>query len=86
MTYTLEFDNRITSKLKKLEKHERALLFKIIAKIAEDPFRGKPLKYSLKGLRRVVFKQYRVLYKIIENEKSVLIVEFEHRAKVYRGR
>ncbi len=82
--YKLEFDKRILSKLKKLEKHERVLLFKLIAKILEDPHKGKPLRYSLKGLRRVVFKHYRVIYKVLEDEQSVFIVEFEHRGNVYR--
>jgi mRNA interferase RelE/StbE len=84
MTYKLELDKRIKSKLKKLEKLERALLFKLITKITEDPLKGKPLRYSLKGLRRVTFKHYRVIYKILEDEQSVFIVEFEHRGKVYR--
>jgi len=84
MTYTVEFDKRIKSKLKKLEKHDRVLLFKLITKITEDPHKGKPLRYSLKGLRRVVFKHYRVIYKILEDEQSVFIVEFEIREKVYR--
>jgi len=83
MTYKIEFDSRVESKIKKLDKHERALLFKVMEKIAEDPLRGKPLRYSLKGLRRVVFKHYRVIYKILE-EKTVFIVEIAHRENIYR--
>lgn len=41
MTYKIEFDKQVKSKIKKLDKHERALLFKIMEKIAEDPFRAK---------------------------------------------
>ena len=82
MTYKIEFDSRVESKIKKLDKHERALLFKVMEKIAEDPLRGKPLRYSLKGLRRVVFKHYRVIYKILE-EKTVFIVEIAHRENIY---
>lgn len=84
MTYKIEFDSRVESKIKKLDKHERALLFKVMEKIAEDPLRGKPLRYSLKGLRRVVFKHYRVIYKILE-EKTVFIVEIAHRENIYSG-
>ena len=83
MTYKIEFDSRVESKIKKLDKHERALLFKVMEKIAEDPLRGKPLRYSLKGLRRVVFKHYRVIYKILEEEKTVFIVEIAHRESIY---
>ena len=84
MTYKIEFDSRVESKIKKLDKHERALLFKVMEKIAEDPLRGKPLRYSLKGLRRVVFKHYRVIYKILEEEQMVFIVEIAHRVGIYR--
>ena len=84
MTYKIEFDNRIKSKINKYDKHERVLLFKVVEKIAEDPLRGKPLRYSLKGLRRVVFKHYRIIYKIIDEEKTVFIVEIEHRERIYR--
>ena len=84
MTYTIEFDKQVKSKIKKLDKHERALLFKIMKKIAEDPFRAKPLRYSLKGLRRAVFKHYRVIYRILEDEKMVLIIDIGHRERIYR--
>jgi|LGVF01.2.fsa_nt_gb mRNA interferase RelE/StbE len=84
MTYKIEFDNRIKSKIKKYDKHERVLLFKVMEKIAEDPLRGKPLRYSLKGLRRVVFKHYRIIYKLIDEDKTVFIVEIEHRERIYR--
>jgi len=83
MTYKIEFDSRIESKIKKLDKHERTLLFKVMEKIVEDPLRGKPLRYSLKGLRRVVFKHSRVIYKILEEEKTVFIVEIAHRESIY---
>jgi len=33
MTYKIEFDSRVESKIKKLDKHERALLFKVLEKI-----------------------------------------------------
>ncbi len=83
MTYKIEFDSRVESKIKKLDKHERALLFKVMGKIAEDPLRGKPLRYALKGLRRAVFKHYRLIYKILEEEKMVFIVEVAHRERIY---
>ena len=42
---------------------------------------GKPLRYSLKGLRRLRVGDFRVIYKI-EGE-SVLIVKIGHRKEVY---
>ena len=43
---------------------------------------GKPLRYSLKGCRRLRVGDYRVVYKI-ESDTSVLIVKIGHRKEVY---
>ena len=41
-------------------------LEKIVEKILENPFAGKPLKYSFKGCRSVRMGKFRVVYKIAE--------------------
>lgn len=45
---------------------------------------GKPLRYSLSGLRRLRVGDWRVIFKISENEKTVKIVAVKHRREVYR--
>lgn len=42
---------------------------------------GKPLRYSLKGHRRLRVSYYRVVYRI--NAKIVTIVAIKHRSEVY---
>ena len=42
---------------------------------------GKPLRYSLKGHRRLRVSDYRVVYRI-EN-KSVIIIAIKHRKDIY---
>lgn len=44
---------------------------------------GKPLRHSLKGLRRLRVDDYRVIYKIDENDNRVLIVKIAHRKDAY---
>jgi len=44
---------------------------------------GKPLRYSLKGHRRLRVGDYRIVYKINEKEKIVTIVVVDHRKDVY---
>ncbi len=44
---------------------------------------GKPLRYSLKGLRRLRVEDYRVIYKIDEHVDRVIIVKIAHRKAVY---
>ena len=53
-------------------------------KIAINPVAfGKPLRHSLKGLRRLRVDDYRIIYKIHENVKKVTIVKIAHRKEVY---
>lgn len=44
---------------------------------------GKPLRYSLKGHRRLRVGDYRVIYRIQLESKSVLIIAIKHRKDVY---
>ena len=44
---------------------------------------GKPLQYSLKGCRRLRVGDYRIIYKIEELSRIVLIVKIGNRKEVY---
>ena len=44
---------------------------------------GKPLRYSLKGHRRLRVGDYRVVYRILQNQRVVIIVAIKHRKDVY---
>lgn len=44
---------------------------------------GKPLRYSLKGHRRLRVGDYRVVYKILISSHTVLIVAIKHRKEIY---
>ncbi len=53
-------------------------------KLAIDPVAfGKPLRYSLKGLRRLRVDDYRIIYKIDEINQKVIIVKIAHRKEIY---
>jgi mRNA interferase RelE/StbE len=54
-------------------------------KLAAHPIEhGKPLRYSLKGARRLRVGDWRVIYKI-EPPDVVLVVKIGHRREVYEG-
>lgn len=44
---------------------------------------GKPLRYSLKGHRRLRVGDYRIVYKIDAENHIVLIIAIKHRKDVY---
>lgn len=53
-------------------------------KLMIDPVAfGKPLRYSLKGHRRLRVGDCRIVYRIVEAKVLVLIVDVDHRKQVY---
>jgi len=49
-----------------------------------DPIRfGKPLRYSLKGHRRLRVSDYRVVYRIDVESSVVVVVAIKHRKDIY---
>jgi mRNA interferase RelE/StbE len=55
--------------------------------LAANPHRvGKPLKLGLEGLHSARRGDYRVIYRINEDDRRVDIVAIEYRADVYRPR
>lgn len=44
---------------------------------------GKPLRYSLKGHRRLRVSDYRIVYRIDPDANTVVIVSIKHRKDVY---
>jgi mRNA interferase RelE/StbE len=66
-----------------LPKPIKTLVEKAIkARLGLDPIGfGKPLRYSLKGHRRLRVGDYRVIYRIVDDR--VLIVGIKHRKDAY---
>jgi mRNA interferase RelE/StbE len=76
---TKKFERNVKS-LKDRSLSERVK--KVIEKVIEDPWRGKPLRFDLRGERSIHIRPYRLIY-AIENDTLVLL-RFLHRKKVYR--
>lgn len=56
----------------------------IESRLAVDPIgMGKPLRYSLKGHRRLRVSDYRIVYRIDMLKNTVIIVAIKHRKYVY---
>lgn len=75
--------------LKDLKKLDRTIAKKIVAKVKnyliQDPAKlGTPLKGNLKGLYRYRIGEYRVIYVIDQAEKKIIILNVNHRRKIYK--
>ncbi len=87
MRYKIEYLETVVRKdIPRLTKTARQQIKRAIERrLTSNPIEhGKPLRYSLKGARRLRVGDYRVIYKI-EPPNSVLIVKIGHRKEVYEG-
>jgi mRNA interferase RelE/StbE len=83
--YKIEYLDSIREDLTRISKSSKEQIRKAIErKLAANPVEfGKPLQYSLNGLRRLRVGDYRVIFKIEEKHKTVLIVKIGHRSEIY---
>lgn len=85
--YKPSIEENLERTLKKLYKKDRKTYEAIIKKIEEilqNPQHYKPLRYSMKGLRRVhIQKSFVLIFEIVEQEKIVKFVGFEHHDRAY---
>ena len=88
MNYEIEYvDNVVNEDIPNLPKSIKIRIKKAIeSRLKNDPVGyGKPLQYSLKGHRRLRVGDYRVVYRIDEPAKMVLIVAIKHRKHIYNS-
>jgi mRNA interferase RelE/StbE len=86
--YTVEYLKVVVEKdIPALPPSAKNLIEKAIEeRLMVDPVAfGKPLRYSLKGHRRLRVSDYRVVYRIEATVNKVLIVAIKHRKVVYEG-
>ena len=83
--YKVEYlESVIKDDIPKLPKVEKRRIQKAIEeRLIQNPIRfGKPLRYSLKGCRRMRVGHYRIIFKI--ETKVILIVKIGHRKEIYQ--
>jgi mRNA interferase RelE/StbE len=63
---------------------KKRIITAINERLKVDPIGfGKPLRYSLKGLRRLRVGDYRIVYRIEAETTTVVIVAIAHRKDIY---
>ena len=86
ITYQVRYLQQVvTTDIPNLDAHMRAVIKRVIEeRLMIDPIAfGKPLRYSLKGHRRLRVGDYRIVYRIEPATKTVLIIAIKHRKDVY---
>ena len=87
MDYKLDVPEKldlIFDKLSKKDKKQLDIINKKVDKILENPYQFKPLTGDMKGIRRVhIGKSFVLTYEILENEKIVRLLDYDHHDKIY---
>lgn len=71
--------------LRRLPERYAAAVVELLPAIAANPKRlGKPLRFELEGRWAARRGPYRVIYKLDEKTRTVVVLAVAHRADVYR--
>ena len=83
--YKIEYLEQVRKDLKSISKSDKEKIRSAIeSKLSCKPIEfGKPLQYSLKGLRRLRVGDYRFIFQIDQSNKIVLVVKIGHRREIY---
>lgn len=84
--YKLDFSAKVLDFYNKLHFHDRSNFLRIDAALDSlkiNPFKGKPLKLSLKGNYSLRVGMYRIIYSINRQIILVFILKIGHRRDVY---
>lgn len=88
MIYRLEISERLDKmfhKLSKKDKNSLEIINNKIIHILENPYQFKPLRNEMAGIRRVhIGKSFVLTYEILEGEKIVRLLDYDHHDKIYR--
>ena len=86
MRYELEISEKLEkvfNKLKKRDKLRAEMVKRKIKMILENLFIGKPLTSNMAGIRRVHIKPFVLTYEILESEKIIRLLDYEHHDSIY---
>jgi len=82
--YNVNLDESARRFLKKLDKIEKIKIIKKLKRLAKNPELGKPLVGNLSGLWSLRIDKYRAIYRIFKDKLIIIVLDIEHRKKVYR--
>jgi len=89
MDYNLEISDhidRIFFKLSRKDKTSLKIIERKIQEILKNPYKFKPLRGTMKGIRRThIGKSFVLTFEIVEQEKIVRLLDYEHHDKIYKS-
>ena len=83
-SYRIITTRRFLRRLKKLDAKARERILDAVQEVSERPYLGSILVYDERRLYKFRVGDYRLIYEVGEEEKSVLFLVVDHRSRVYR--
>ncbi len=84
--FKIEYAAGVARDLKALPGSVKKRALSLIEKnLAEDPYSGKALTGSYRGLWRYRIGDYRIVYSIEKHRLVVFVLRIRHRKDIYRG-
>ena len=86
MTYNLEIRKKLKKRFEKIKRKDSLqadILKRKIKEILENPKIGEPLTSNMAGQRSVHIRHFVLTYEILENEKIVRLLDYDHHDKIY---
>lgn len=83
--YEIIFRNPAKNFLKKIDKKSQKKILEKIEKLKNNPRIGKPLTGNLRGFWRLRQDNYRIVYKIKDQELIIYIMNMGSRGNIYRN-
>ncbi len=82
--YKLKFAKSVKKDLRKIPNNHVSEILKLINSLLDNPFPKKVKKLSHQNKFRIRYRNYRILYKIINNELIIYVLKISHRKDVYK--
>jgi mRNA interferase RelE/StbE len=84
LSFSIKIKASAAKSLSRIPKAERSRLIQAIDRLRREPLAGGTLKGEFSGLRRLRVGDYRIVYEVLHEQVTVLVVRIGHRREVYR--
>lgn len=81
--YKIQYSQEAKEAIEKLPEKKKRQIKSAIERLADNPVCGKALDGALKGYYSYRSGDYRIIYKIIRDEITIMIMHAGHRGSVY---
>jgi len=82
--YTIQYTKEAKKKIEKLDSSILVIIRKAIESLLSNPYKGKPLSYELAGLRSLRTTDYRIIYRIKEEQLIIIVISVGYRKEIYK--